>query len=223
MHMLKLMFFCQLTLPFNNFVLTPYLRGIYLESWFSWLWGGVQKTSKKRRKQTEEKHWKLKRKKNEEYEESQITAIYIFGFKLCFTRKHNLKKKVFIPSNFIYSFYALQGIWNKNDLTNLNIHIYTNYNIIEIYINRLSTTTQIYILLYCMCFPLIWRKPSSTNRSLIIAMDYLTMMSEKYLYFRKRKKHLAKTFFAHPIEVTRSMYFGNIFRILCFLKICTNT
>ena len=50
MHMLKLMFFCQLTLPFNNFVLTPYLRGIYLESWFSWLWGGVQKTSKKRRK-----------------------------------------------------------------------------------------------------------------------------------------------------------------------------
>ena len=142
----------------------------------------------------------MKRKKNEEYEESQITAIYIFGFKLCFTRKHNLKKKVFIPSNFIYSFYALQGIWNKNDLTNLNIHIYTNYNIIEIYINRLSTTTQIFI-----------------------AMDYLIMMSEKYLYFRKRKKHLARTFFTHPIEVTGSMYFGNIFRIMCLPKICTKT
>ena len=24
-----------------------YLSGIYLESWFSWLWGGVQKTLKK--------------------------------------------------------------------------------------------------------------------------------------------------------------------------------
>ena len=36
------------------------------------------------------------------------------------------------------------------------------------------------------------------------------MMSEKYLYFRKRKKHLAGTFFTHPIEVTGSMHFGNI-------------
>ena len=186
-----------MTLLSNNLVLTSYLSGIYLESWFSWLWGGVQKTSKKRRKQTEEKHWKVKRKKNEEYEESQITAIYIFGFKLCFTRKHNLKKKVFIPSNFIYSFYALQGIWNKNDLTNLNIHIYTNYNIIEIYINRLSTTTQIFI---------------------IVDNDV-----REYWYFRKRKKHLARAFFTQPIEVTGSMYFGNIFQTMCLPKICTKT
>ena len=34
----------------------------------------------------------MKRKKNEEYEESQITTIYIFGFKFYFARKHNLKK-----------------------------------------------------------------------------------------------------------------------------------
>ena len=53
---LKPMFFSQLTLLSNNVVLTSYLSGIYLESWFSWLWGGVQKISKKRRKQTEEKH-----------------------------------------------------------------------------------------------------------------------------------------------------------------------
>ena len=92
MHKLKSMFLSQLALLSNNLVLTSYLSGIYLESWFSWLWGGVQKTSKKRRKQTEEKHWKLKRKKNEEYEESQITTIYIFGFQLHFARKHNLKK-----------------------------------------------------------------------------------------------------------------------------------
>ena len=30
--------------------------------------------------------------KNEEYEESQITTLNIFGFKLYFARKHNLKK-----------------------------------------------------------------------------------------------------------------------------------
>ena len=48
--------------------------------------------------------------KNEGHEASQITTIYIFGFKLYFARKHNLKKELFIPSNFIYSFYALQDI-----------------------------------------------------------------------------------------------------------------
>ena len=30
--------------------------------------------------------------KNEEYEESQITTLKIFGFKLYIARKHNLKK-----------------------------------------------------------------------------------------------------------------------------------
>ena len=34
----------------------------------------------------------MKTKKNEEYEESQITTIYIFGFKLYFAGKYNLKK-----------------------------------------------------------------------------------------------------------------------------------
>ena len=68
-----------------------YLSGIYVESWFSWLWGEVQKVSKERRKQTEEKHWKVKRKRNEGYEESQITTIYIFGFELYFAQ-HILEK-----------------------------------------------------------------------------------------------------------------------------------
>ena len=70
----------------------------------------------------------------------------------------------------------------------------------KIYINRLSTTTQIFI-----------------------AMDYLTMMSEKYLYFRKSKKHLIRTFFTHYIEVTGSMYFRNIFRIMCLPEIRDHT
>ena len=54
--MLKLTFFDQLPLLSNNHVLMSYLRGIYLGSWFSWLVGGVQKTLKRRRKQTKEKH-----------------------------------------------------------------------------------------------------------------------------------------------------------------------
>ena len=89
---------------------------------------------------------------------------------------------------------------HSNDTPNLNIHKYTNYNMIELYINRLSTTRQIFIAINC-----------------------LIMMSEKYFYFRKRKKHLARTFFTHPIEVTGSMYFGNIFRIMCLPKICIKT
>ena len=110
-------------------------------------------------------------------------------------------KKVVYTIKFYLQFLCVAGyLKHSNDTPNLNIHKYTNYNIIEIYINRLSTTTQIFI-----------------------AMDYLIMMSEKYLYFRKRKKHLARTFFTHPIEVTGSMYFGNIFRIMCLPKICTKS
>ena len=42
-----------LALLSNNLVLMSHMSGIYLESWFSWFsWGGVQKTLKKRRKQT---------------------------------------------------------------------------------------------------------------------------------------------------------------------------
>ena len=198
MHKLKSIFFSELTLLSNNLVLMSYLSGIYLESRFLRLWGGVQKTPKKRRKQTEEKHWKVTRKKSEEYEENQITTIYIFGFKLYFARKHHLKIVVY-TIKFYLKFYALQDIWNSNGTPNLNIHKYTNYNIIEIYINRLGSTTQIFI-----------------------AMNYSIIMSEKYLYFRK-KKYLVITFFTHPIEVTGPMYFGNIFRIMCLPKICTKT
>ena len=59
----------------------------------------------------------MKRKKNEEYEESQITTIYIFGLKLYFARKYNLKKVVYT-----IKFY-LQFVWmfnNSNNTPNLN-------------------------------------------------------------------------------------------------------
>ena len=158
----------------------------------------MQKASKKRRKQTEEKHSKVKRKKNEEYKESQITTKYILGFKLYFARKHNLKKSClchfytkFVYTNFYLQFLCVAGhLKHSNDTPNLNIHRHTNYNIIKIYINRLSTTTP----------------------QIFIAMDYL-----------KRKKYLARTFFTNTMEITGSMYFGNIFRIMYLPKICTKT
>ena len=95
---------------------------------------------------------------------------------------------------------------HSNDTPKLNIHKYANYNIIEIYINRLSTTAQIFI-----------------------AIDYSIVMSEKYFNFRKILKHLGKTFGkdnSHSVEVTAYMFFGNIFQIMCFSnfsKICTKT
>ena len=79
MHRLKPMFFSQLTLLSNNLVLTSYLGGTHLESWFSWLGRETQKTLKKKKK-ADRKHWKMKRKKNKEYKESQIITINIFGF-----------------------------------------------------------------------------------------------------------------------------------------------
>ena len=175
MHRLKPMFFFPIDTALC-LLLTSYLGVIYLKSWFSWLWGGVQKALKKRRKQAEEKHWKVERKENEEYEESQIIAVYIFGFKLYFARKYDLKNlfKLFMPSNFIYSFYALWDIWSTVIIHQSYIYKIQNCNIIDIYINRLSITTHIFI-----------------------AMDYLIMMSYKNI-FRKGKKHLARPFFPNP-------------------------
>ena len=134
------MFFFQLTMLSNIIALMAYLSGVYLESWFSWLWGGVQKTLKKRKKQTEEKHWKVKRKKNEAFKESQITTIYIFGFKSYFARKHNLRKSSLYHQILLQFLCIARYLNHSNDTPNLNIHKYTYYNTIDLYINRLSTT-----------------------------------------------------------------------------------
>ena len=134
----------------------------------------------------------MKRKKNEEYEESQITTVYIFGFKLYSAPKHSLKKSCLhlYTIKFYLQFLCVAGyLKDANDTARLNIQKYANYNIIEIYMNRISIRTLIFIV-----------------------MDYSLMMSEeKYFHFRKRQKHLAETFFSHPVEITGSLYFGNIF------------
>ena len=106
----------------------------------------------------------MKRKKNEEHEESQITKINIFGFtfyiKNYILLENIFRKKVVYTIKSRSQFLCVAGyLKHNNDKTKLNKAQYTqisNYNIIEIYINRLSATTQIFI-----------------------AMDYLTLMLEK--------------------------------------------
>ena len=148
MHRLKPMFFSNWLFS----LIISYYRHIwmvfYLESWFSWLWGGMRKTLKNRRKQTEEKNWKVKRKKNKEHEESQEIKIHIFGLK--FSRKYKLKKNCLnlYTMKFYLQFLCVAGyLKHSNDTPRLNIYKHTSYNIIEIYINRLSITTQIFILM----------------------------------------------------------------------------
>ena len=88
---------------------------------------------------------------------------------------------------------------HSTDRPNLNVHKYTNYNIIEIYINRLSVTTQIFIV-----------------------MDYLIMMSEKYLYFRKRTNIWQGHFLPTSQKLLDPCTF-EIFSELFLPKICTKT
>ena len=118
-----------------------------------------------------EKFEKLRERKTREYKEIQIAIIYIFGFKLYFAWKHSLKKSslYLYTITFYLQFLCVAGyLKHSNDTPKLNIHKYAN-NIIEIYINRLITTTQIFI-----------------------ALDYSILMLEKYFHFTKRKKHFGK-------------------------------
>ena len=111
-----------------------------------------------------------------------------------------IRENVVYAIKFYLQFLCVAGyLKHGNDTPHLKKHKHANYNIIEIYINKLSTTALSFI-----------------------PMDYLIMMSEKYLFFRKRREHLARTFFTHPVEVTGSMYFGNIFRIISLPKLLTN-
>ena len=85
-------------------------------------------------------------------------------------------KKVVYTIKFYLQFLCVAGYLKQiNDTPKLNINKYTNYNIIEIYINRLSITTQTLMAMYC-----------------------LIMMSVKYLYFKRRKKNILQRYFFPP-------------------------
>ena len=122
----------------------------------------------------------MKTKKNEEYKGSQITIMSIFGFTF-FIKNYILLKNIIVKGKKVKS-----SLYHHISFTvfmrcrifetqspKLNIHKYNNYNIIEIYINRLNLTIQNFIV-----------------------MDYLILMSEKYLHFRKRQKHLPRNSFS---------------------------
>ena len=127
-----------------------YLIGIYLESWFSWSGGGLQKKVKKRREWTKEKHWRerTKRKKNEEYWESQITKINIFGF--------NFYIKNYILLTFYLQFLFVAGYLKRSNDTpkflwicisvetpwslTKNIHKWTKYYNADFYNDQLLDT-----------------------------------------------------------------------------------
>ena len=81
----------------------------------------------------------MKRKKNEAFKEGQITTIYIFGFKSYFARKHNLRKSSLYHQILLQFLCIARYLNHSNDTPNLNIHKYTYYNTIDLYINRLST------------------------------------------------------------------------------------
>ena len=79
----------------------------------------------------------MKRKKNEEYKESKMTKINIFGFTF------NIKNFIFLENivwkkvNYTITFHlqilCVAGYLKRsNDTPKLNIHKYTNYNIIAI-------------------------------------------------------------------------------------------
>ena len=70
---------------------------------------------------------------------------------------------------------VIECLKHSNDTPKLNMHQYTNCNMINIYINRLSTTTQIFI-----------------------AMDYSIMMSEKYFHFKKDNRFWQRHSFSTP-------------------------
>ena len=111
----------------------------------------MQKTLKNK-KTDSSKTLKMKREKNKEYKESQITTINIFGFtfymKNYILLKNTVWKKLAYTITFYLQFLCVAGYFkHSNDTPKLKIHKYTNYNIIEIFINRLSSTTQIFIVM----------------------------------------------------------------------------
>ena len=145
----------------------------------------------------------MKTTEKEQCRQSQITTINIFDFTFCIKNHILLEgivwKKTVYTIIFYRQFLRVAGYLKcSNNTPNLKKHKYTNYNIIEIYINRLITTTQV-----------------------LIAVDYLILMLEMCLHFRKKTKVSGKEFFSHTVEVTGYMYFGNIFQSICISKICT--
>ena len=130
-----------------------YLNGVYFKPWFLLVITWSAEDIEKRITQTKEKHWKVMRKRNGEYKESQITTInnlwfYLLYQKLYFARKHSSKKVVYTITSYL-QFFALQGIWNAVMIRQSSygfVLVFRPHDILpQIYINRLGTATQVFI------------------------------------------------------------------------------
>ena len=71
--------------------------------------------------------------------------FYPLHQKSYFARKHSLKKVVYTITFYLQFLCVAEYSKCSSGTPKLNTHKYTIFNIIEIYINRLSTTTQIFI------------------------------------------------------------------------------
>ena len=72
--------------------------------------------------------------------------------------------------------------------------------------------------------PNIFSNRQGILTQILIAIDYLMncfYISEKYLTFTKKQKHLLGIFLVHPIQVNESIYCGIVFQTMYTSKICT--
>ena len=83
----------------------------------------------------------MKRKKNEEYRESQVTIIIIFDFTFCllyFAGKHSLKKVVYTLAFYLQFLYVAGYLKSSNGF----VFVFRPYDFPpEIHINRVGITT----------------------------------------------------------------------------------
>ena len=175
------MFLYQLTLLPNNHLLMSFLSDIYLESRLSCLGVGIQKNIEKEEESRQKRNigkWREKSLRMQK-KSNNINKHFVFIF---YVKKYVLLetiawKKALDTITFYLQFLCVAGYLKRtNDTPKVNTQKYRNHNLIEININELSTTTQIFIAVY-----------------------YLILMSEKYLHFSKTQKNVARIFFSHPV------------------------
>ena len=98
-----------------------------------------KKTDRRKTLKKEEKEiWKIKRNSNKHL------WFYLLYKEVYFGWKSSLKKSILIHDILVITFMVAEYLKRSND-TKFNIHYYKNYNIIELHLNWLSTTTQIFI------------------------------------------------------------------------------
>ena len=109
---------------------------------------GAEAIKKKNRNKQSIEKWKKKEEKRRiqgKPNNNKHLWFYPLHQKSYFARKHSLKKVVYTITFYLQFLCVAAYLKCSSGTPKLNTHKYTTFNIIEIYINRLSTTTQIFI------------------------------------------------------------------------------